>query len=129
MKEYCNTAVEKLVVLRSAELVGQLARLWVHTPAEARSIGPWIVIQRSTSAARCFDRTMQGSEQSAPFACMVLTREFEDTFGSSATTGGLLLRHRYGLPPQSPFIPIIAFKCPYQAKKKSMQSKKNKTPK
>jgi hypothetical protein len=32
----------------------------------------------------------EGGEHSAPFACTVLTRDYGDTFGSSATTGGLL---------------------------------------
>jgi hypothetical protein len=32
----------------------------------------------------------KGGEHSAPFACTVLTRDSGDTFGSAATTGGLL---------------------------------------
>jgi hypothetical protein len=45
----------------------------------------------------------EGGQHSAPFACTVLTRDFEDAIGSSATTGGLLLRRGYVLPPQSQF--------------------------
>jgi hypothetical protein len=33
--------------------------------------------------------SVQGGEHSAPLACTVLTRDFEEAFGSSATTGGL----------------------------------------
>jgi hypothetical protein len=45
----------------------------------------------------------RGGEHSAPFACTVLTRDSGEAFGSSATTGGLLLRCRYDLPPESHF--------------------------
>jgi hypothetical protein len=43
----------------------------------------------------------RGVEHSAPFACTVLTRDFEDAFGSSATTGRLPLKRRYVLPLQN----------------------------
>jgi hypothetical protein len=35
-------------------------------------------------------RVGQGGENSTPFACTVLTRDSGNTFGSSATAGGLL---------------------------------------
>jgi hypothetical protein len=47
---------------------------------------------------------LQRGEHSPPFACKVLTPAFGNAFGSSATTGGLLLRCRYVLPPESYFV-------------------------
>jgi hypothetical protein len=71
----------------------------------------------------------EGGEHSAPSACTVLTRDFEDAFGSSATTEGLLLRRRYVLPPHSHFFPIFGVTCPYQAKNFRCSRKKVKAPK
>jgi hypothetical protein len=71
------------------------------------------------------DHDYRGGEHSAPFACTVLTRDSGDAFGSSATTGGLLLRCRYVLPLQSQFFSIFGVKCPYQAKIFRCSRKKN----
>jgi hypothetical protein len=77
------------------------------------------IVRQSRSKLR------EGGEHSGPSACTVLTRDFEDAFGESATTVGLLLRRRYVLPSQSRFVSIFVAKCPSQAEKVSMQSKKN----
>jgi hypothetical protein len=69
---------------------------------------------------------MQGGEHSPPFACKVLTRTFGNASGSSATTGRLLLRCRYVLPPESHFFSIFGVKCPYQPKKFRCSRKKTK---
>jgi hypothetical protein len=53
----------------------------------------------------------------------------EDAFERSATTGGLLPRCRYVLPPASHFVPIFGVKCPYWDAKFSLTPKKRDRPK